>query len=91
MRAFAAPCRIFVNVAGSEDTWATFSCDSSGGEGIKSSLPARFHAETFPVHPSAVVFASSANSTELAFFKLDRLSSVSDTPGPFNDVINVPT
>ena len=91
MSAFAAPCRILVNIAGSEDTCAMFPCDSSGVEGIKWSFPERFHAETFPVHPSAVVFASSAESTVLWFLKFDRLRRVNDTPGPFNAVINAPT
>jgi hypothetical protein len=91
MRAWAAPWRILVNVAGSAETCATFVCCSSGGEAMRSSFPERCQAVTFPDHPSAVVFASNAANTVFESFNLDTLSNVSDTPGPFNAVINVPT
>ena len=91
MRAFAAPRRILVNIAGSAETSAAVSCDSSGGGGIKPSFPARSHARTFPVHPKAVVLASRAEIIVCVFCNLDKLRRVNDTPGPFRAVIKVPT
>ena len=90
MRALAAPWRSLVNVVGSAATCATFVWSSSGGEVMRLRIPERFHAVTFPDHPSAVVFASKAAKTVVESFNLDTLSNVNDTPGPFNAVIKVP-
>src|SRR5579862_738594 len=91
MRALVAPRKMMLNSSGSADTCATFSCPSSGGEGIKSNLPALFQALTLPFHPVAVVLSSKALCTSAGSLNLDKLSSVNETPGPFNAVIKVPT